>query len=68
MTTEYEGLRLQYIKLQDKYNDIVHDTPTRTKEIPHEKISSFRETEAVPQYGDSLFDEIQRMKRDVSDS
>ena len=66
LTTEYETLRLQYLKLQDKHNDILHDTPSKRIETTSEKSFSFKEPEAAYHGSDSLLDEIQRMKRDVT--
>lgn len=65
LSTEYEALGTQCLKLQDKNEELTRDLTAKNRDVGLDKTSTFRDMGQLTQHNDNLVEEIQQMKREV---
>ncbi len=65
LTTEYEGLRHQYSKLQARNDELKHEAQTSRRELEANAPKSFRELEQITQRNETLASETEELKKEV---
>lgn len=65
MTTEYESLRYQHSKLQERYDELKRELQAKERKLEVEVPNSFRELEVASQQNENLMREIEHLKTEL---